>query len=54
MYMDLDYWRTFTYQELNNNQYFNEKLGAICRVACCSISIIDAGIQLSYPKLLYY
>ena len=54
MHMDLDYWRTITYQERNNNQYLNEELGVIRRVACSYISIIDAGIQLSYLKLLYY
>jgi hypothetical protein len=54
MYIDLDYWRTITYQEHNNNQYLNEKLGVIRRVACGYISIIDAEIQLSYLKLLYY
>ncbi len=52
--MDLDYWTTITYQERNNNQYLNEELGVIRRVACGYISIIDAVIQLSYLKLLYY
>ncbi len=56
MHTDLDYWRTITYQERNNNQYLNEELGVIRRVACGYISIMDAGIQLSHlaDKLLYY
>ena len=57
MHMDLDYWRTITYQERNNNWYLNdnEGLGVIRRVACGYISIIDTGIQLSHltGKLLY-
>jgi hypothetical protein len=54
MHMDLDYWTTITYQERNNNRYLKEELGVIRRVACCYISIIDTGIQLSHLKLLYY
>jgi hypothetical protein len=56
MHMDLDYWRTITYQERNNNWYLNEGLGVICPVACGYISIINSGIQLSHltGKLLYY
>ncbi len=54
MYMDLDYWSTITYQEHNNNKYLNEELGVIRHVADSYLSIIDAGIQLSYLKRLYF
>jgi hypothetical protein len=53
MYMDPDYWRTITYQERNNIQYLKEELGIIRQVACSHLSIIDAGIQLSYLKRFY-
>ncbi len=50
MYMDLNYWSMIMYQERNNNKYFNAELGIICQVADSHLSIIDAGIQLSYLK----
>ncbi len=53
MYMDLDYWRTITYQESTNNQYLNKELGIICQVSYSYLSIIDARIQLNYLKRLY-
>ena len=34
MYMDLDYWKTISDQERNNNQYLNKELGVIRRVEC--------------------
>jgi hypothetical protein len=52
--MDLDHWCTITHQERNNKHYLNKELGVICQVADSYLSIIDAGIQLSYLKWLYY
>ncbi len=54
MYMDLDHWSTFMYQEHNNNKFFNKELGIISKLAGSHLSIIDAGIQLSYLKRMYY
>jgi hypothetical protein len=54
MYMDLHYWSTITYQGRNNNQYLKEELGVIHQVADSYLSIIDAGIQLSCLKRMYY
>jgi hypothetical protein len=53
MCMDHCYCSMITYQERNNNKYLNKELGVIHRLAESYLSIIDAGIQLSYLKRLY-
>ncbi len=54
MYMDLNYWSMFIYQERNNNKFFNEEFVIIRKLAGSHLSLIDAGIQLSYLNRMYY
>jgi hypothetical protein len=42
------------YQERNNNKFLQEELGIIRKLAGSHLSIMDAGIQLSYLKRLYF
>ena len=49
-----EYWKSFSYQELNNNSLLAESIRFIKRLKEGEIDIIECGIEIGYLERMYY